>query len=1097
MEQLFTKNYDYPDQGDPDIQYDIYKKREFFSNKVHERPIITNYEDLKQYRDNACAGEFELLPHQTTISNFINPDTPYTGILLFHGLGTGKTCAAISVAEKFKDQVAKYNTKIYILVSGPLLKAGWRSELIKCTKNTYFKMDESIEQVDIAKRNKMALEAAMKYYKIVSYKSFYKHVLGEKIIEKQEGEKSKYKKNPDGTYERDLPSDRLMHLNNSLLIVDEAHNLTGNAYGEAVLEIIKKSTNLKVILLTATPMKNLADDIVDLMNLIRPLDDPIKRDRVFTGEVGRESEFREGGLEYLRKMVRGYVSHIRGSDPLIFAKRHDVGIKPPELLFTKLISCKMEQFQLDTYKKEIAVADDSLDKRTESIANFVFPCLDEGEKNLIGCFGKEGIRLILKQLKGKSKILNNMICHDLIQDKTCNSSEFIQERSKIITGLIMKEKYLKFFSSKFYKALRKLNRLVYGRHGSQTAFIYSNLVKVGVEIFQQVLLTNGYVEYQDNMQVNSDTRCYFCGVPYGEHSVTQSFKDKKGNIVQIPEHVYKPATFITVVGQAGEDTGDNIPEEKQKIIETVLNIPDNYDGKYIKFILGSSVMKEGINLKNIGEVHVLDVYYNFGRLDQVIGRAIRHCSHYQVMSKENPYPEVKVYKYVITLDGDLSMEEKLYQNAETKHLLIKKVERILKEESIDCALNTNGNMFVEETKEYENCEKNNACPSKCDYVSCDYKCSNEKLNLEYYDASRKIYKQVKDIDNSTYTSSHFKNEIQVIKSKIKEMYRFGYAYNLSSIMEYVKSSYPPEKLELFDEFFLYKALTELIPITESDFNTFNETIYDKYSNGGYLIFVNDFYVFQKYNRPKNELMYYRTLYDKKITTQIDLHEYLKTNEKYKQFKKSVEKIGKHKEIKHNVYEFDMKYYNSRDEYAYVGIIDKETDNKKNKTVEKLNDVFKLRQKRNKSEKLKRGIGIITMKGSVCFNAYERQQLLKIAKKLGITEVDGTRINICDKIRETLLELEKYGTTKDGNKYTYMMIPSNHPEYPFPYNLEDRVDYIIDSLNKKIPKGLKIQVEKLSKEKKYQLNITAPESEEETLRKMKATKIKDKWVINIE
>jgi hypothetical protein len=42
-----------------------------------------------------------------------------------------------------------------------------------------------------------------------------------------------------------------------LLIVDEAHNLTGNAYGEAVKLIIKNSTNLKVVLLSATPMKNL------------------------------------------------------------------------------------------------------------------------------------------------------------------------------------------------------------------------------------------------------------------------------------------------------------------------------------------------------------------------------------------------------------------------------------------------------------------------------------------------------------------------------------------------------------------------------------------------------------------------------------------------------------------------------------------------------------------------------------------------------------------------------------------------------------------------------------------------------------------------
>ena len=43
----------------------------------------------------------------------------------------------------------------------------------------------------------------------------------------------------------------------------------------------------------------------------------------------------------------------------------------------------------------------------------------------------------------------------------------------------------------------------------------------------------------------------------------------------------------------------------------------------------------------------------------------------------------------------------------------------------------------------------------------------------------------------------------------------------------------------------------------------------------------------------------------------------------------------------------------------------------------------------------------------------------------------------------LLDLEKFSTGK--NKMTYMMIPANHPIYPFPYNLEDRADYIENKL----------------------------------------------------
>ena len=69
-------------------------------------------------------------------------------------------------------------------------------------------------------------------------------------------------------------------------------------------------------------------------------------------------------------------------------------------------------------------------------------------------------------------------------------------------------------------------------------------------------------------------------------------------------------------------------------------------------------------------------------------------------------------------------------------------------------------------------------------------------------------------------------------------------------------------------------------------------------------------------------------------------------------------------------------------------------------------------------------------------------------KAEIARIDKlTREYICNEIRDKLLFLEKYSTTKDGNKITYMMIPLNHPIYPFPYNLEDRIKYKMKQINK--------------------------------------------------
>ena len=81
---------------------------------------------------------------------------------------------------------------------------------------------------------------------------------------------------------------------------------------------------------------------------------------------------------------------------------------------------------------------------------------------------------------------------------------------------------------------------------------------------------------------------------------------------------------LKITGQIKENE-ENDTELKKEIIDNVFNNINNSDGKYIKFILGSKVMNEGITLENINEIHILDVHYNLGKTYQVIGRGIRQC----------------------------------------------------------------------------------------------------------------------------------------------------------------------------------------------------------------------------------------------------------------------------------------------------------------------------------------------------------------------------------------------------------------------------------------------------------------------------------------
>ena len=1172
-------NIGYPNTSDPNFQGKIYAKREFYYYKLPNRPDLTNYKEISEYRKKICEPSGDLLEHQAMLSNFINPDTPYKGLLIFHGTGTGKTGVGVAIGEKFKSQVQRYGTQIYILVPGPLLKENWKNSFIEYTGDTYMRTHENLlflNDEEKEKLKKQAIMNALQYYRIMSYRSFYRKVLGEKIVEKKvvDGKmKTTYKKTDEGEYERDVGIDVLYNLNNSLLIVDEAHNLTGNAYGEALMKIIRNSINLKVVLLTATPMKNLGDDIVELLNFLRPVDSQIERDLIFTSAKNHTMELKPGGLEYLKKMAHGYISHLRGADPITFAEKVDMGIKPKGLIFTKINQCFMDKFQLEAYEqaKQLAIEEaDALDRKSEAVANFVFPGLDESRKKLIGLYGREGLNQLKNQLKNHHDKINNMIATEILGLKKYDEELInINENTKNITGAILKKSNLKYFSTKFYQALVDLeNNLFVGgpdnNKESRTGFVYSNLVKIGIEIFQEILNVNGFLQYDENKnnyQIKDNTKCYYCGKTHGEHE-----NENKHDT----SHEFYPATYLVVTGQSTEEGAESIPEQSRTIIKSVFSNYANREGKNIKLVLGSKVMNEGISLFNVATVQVLDVYFNFGRLDQVIGRAIRWCSHYSLMSEKNVFPKVKVFKYAVALKTkseikrsikseeseeseesekseeseesenknnnknknktkqkelnkyNLSTEEELYYKAEQKYLLIKKIERGLKEIAIDCALNQQGNMFKEEIDFYKKCVQPNSklldidigknnkssepniCPAKCDFVECLYKCNDTLLNSKYYDPNRNIYKKLSksELDLSTFTTNLARTEIEYAKRKIKEMYMVGYVYNLKTITDYVKDSYNKDKKDLFDDFFVQKGLDELIPVTENDFNNFKDIIRDKTYRAGYLIYLDGYYLYQPFDENENVPMYYRTTYQHNYKSKLSLYNYM-VGEKYnidtELSSEADSNIGVGTE-----YNFDdvMDYYDRRKEYDIVGIIDKETNKKKSKRHEDIADVFKIREKREKVLDKKRGTGIPSLKGAVCATSKQKEYLEEIAKNLGIKikETDKTRDDICNNIMNKLIEMEKY--SKGKNKMTYMVVPSNHPYLKFPLNLEDRVEYVKNNTNKILSKNITFKEKIDSKTKSIELEFklgTKPSANDiEKLEKLGLeTKDKLKWSVLID
>ena len=143
--------------------------------------------------------------------------------------------------------------------------------------------------------------------------------------------------------------------------------------------------------------------------------------------------------------------------------------------------------------------------------------------------------------------------------------------------------------------------------GVEKKFVTSNIPvdeHIQSSDLEEILIANGFLEHGNN-HISPNTRCSYCGKPRAKTH---------------DNHTFTPARFFTFTGQMGE----NEPE-RTSIIPN-FNDPKNIDGSSLKLLLGSQVLSEGINLKSVRQVHILDAHLNLSRINQAIGRAVRYCS---------------------------------------------------------------------------------------------------------------------------------------------------------------------------------------------------------------------------------------------------------------------------------------------------------------------------------------------------------------------------------------------------------------------------------------------------------------------------------------
>lgn len=135
-------------------------------------------------------------------------------------------------------------------------------------------------------------------------------------------------------------------------------------------------------------------------------------------------------------------------------------------------------------------------------------------------------------------------------------------------------------------------------------------------------------------------------------------------------------------------SGDEKLNEKERIKE-IFNREDNIYGKKLKVLLLSPAAREGLSLYNVKQLHIMEPYWNFSRISQILGRAVRYCSH---KALEEDQRIVKAYIYLaVHPDEKKTVDQYIASLAKKKSQIIEEFEAALKESAVDCQLFKNMN----------------------------------------------------------------------------------------------------------------------------------------------------------------------------------------------------------------------------------------------------------------------------------------------------------------------------------------------------------------------------------------------------------------------
>ena len=634
--------------------------------------------------------------HQYVVVKYLVDHPTQRGLLVYHGMGTGKTILAVNIALEYKKRT---NHKIIIIASKNLQKNFQEA----------FQQHKYSENLIDAKAF-ISAQSGNLYEQVIRASIDYSKRLGSNVFIKNG-----------------------RSLENSIIIFDEAHNFFnsichGGKNAVHLYDRIMKTRNIKLIFLTGSPIVNTPFELVPCFNMLHgtnlgdnksatsamsTFSSAAKRskskhkfqssnprnesrlfseykddfDNFFINKNSTETPAAIGTIKnksYFQNRIVGLVSYYNAATmkDVSASYMYKITNQESESDFPKQFDLRVEivpmspqqfeQYELarEKERKEFSFGSTAAKRfgsteassstyriRSRILSNFLFP------KHAI-------VKVTIPAAEQKSN-----------DDSRTSGTASLKKKSFKLEkrlNLIKAEDFndLQRYSPKIMRLLELIEQHPFPQ------LIYSEFVaNEGIGVISRLLEHNGYTNWA-SLQLHAEER--------------EIESDLAGEIQQnrtlAIRHMRDSANRIFAV-----ISGQIAIEERIKIVEE-FNDYSNMHGKMIAILLISKTGAEGLDCKHLRTVHIMEPFWNYARIEQIIARAVRYKSHSDMPEQErNVQPIIYLSTFPEAWEGPEKMlqygakrKEKLFvlpESADESDALVKTL-RSLPKSVLDNAPNS-------------------------------------------------------------------------------------------------------------------------------------------------------------------------------------------------------------------------------------------------------------------------------------------------------------------------------------------------------------------------------------------------------------------------